>query len=234
MNNVSVQFLGTVAVLKAFENRGAPAFSIWQGKQFMFKGIGIDEFKSILDMLQASNTNATYTVRVYDDLEDVKQIKSTSPDDGSFNFKVFDYDARLQPPGGNLRESQDNAIMKKLEELERRLDERDEPEPENALGKIGEVLAHPTIAPLVPKIIDAIAGMFTGKPAGTSPAPLPPATVYQGRAVLNGVDQDRVILEAINELKQYDQNLGAHLQKLVQIAKTDPGTFNMLINLLNQ
>lgn len=244
----AVQFYGINAITKAIENRDVEAWSVWQKNQFMFKGMGIDALKNTLLMLAESYSTATYTIKIYEDIKEEKQIKSSTPDDGSFNFKLFNVDEggegfkRIGYPG-NAKESQENAILEKLKQIEDRLDKQDEePEENDSLGVIGKILQHPAIAPMVPQIMEMIVGLINPKNAEKAPEQnmhLRPSNSYhtqplQKTAFLNGIDEDKIITEAISQLKQYDQNLPAHLQKLASIAQNDNSTFQMLLSLLDK
>jgi hypothetical protein len=240
MASSSVQFYGINAIVKALENRDIEAWSIWQQKQFMFKGMGIDAFKTTLQMLQNSNSSATYTVRVYEDIEDEKKIKSSTPDDGSFNFKLFEND------GGtdynrigytNRKESEENAIIAKIEELGQRLADIEKPEADDSLGIVGKLLDHPVIAGIAPTIINLLVAAITGtKQPQPAQQYIPQNTgtpnQYRNTAI-SGIDEDKIIKEAIDTLKKYDKDLHIHLQKLASLAINDNNTFNILLTALN-
>ena len=238
----SVQFYGIDPVLLAYQNRDVDAWSLWQNKQYLFRGIGYDALKSYLTMIDQQGSGAVYTLKVYDDIEDEKKIKESTPADGSFNFRFSDESEYV--PGqvgrhkvGQARQNDYAVLLAKMEAIERRMNEQEDPEPESKLGVIGELLEHPALAPVLPKIVDLIAGLLSGK--GQQPQPgnySPPALYNNGprSAALNGVNEDQIINEAVEELKKLDPLLGIHLQKLVQIGKDDPATFAMLLNLLNQ
>lgn len=241
----SVQFYGLPAVLLAYKNRDVDAWSLWQNKQFLFRGIGYDALEGYLNMLSEAGSGAVYTIKVYDDIEEEKKIKESTQADGSFNFR-FSHESEYIPgqvgrhPIGTARQNDYAVLIGKIEALERKLSEREEEEPESKLGIIGEILEHPAMQPMLPKLVDMLGAFLTGgvKAADPNQAAInypPPVHYNQGRsAVLNGVNDDSIINEAVTELKKLDPMLGIHLQKLVQIGKEDPSTFAMLINLLNQ
>lgn len=234
--NSSVQFYGIDAVINAFENRGAEAWAICNNKMFNFRGIGADTLKTFLQMLMEGGTSALYTLRVYDDIEDEKNIKDTTPADGSFNFRLNEKTEYIPGAMNGMRQSNnEDKILAKLDALEKRFEDLEEKEPESKLGLIGEIMEHPTIGPMMPKIIETIAGFFM-KPGIPTQNYLPSNynEIANHNASINGIDENKIINDAILELKKYDTNLGSHLQKLVVIAKTDPGTFKMFLNLLDQ
>src|SRR5574343_316699 len=84
----SIQFNNLESVLNAYTNRGVDAWAIFQGSQFMFKGIGLSDLEQILNSLSNGGTNAVYKLKVFEEITDEKNIKNNTPDDGSFNFRL--------------------------------------------------------------------------------------------------------------------------------------------------
>lgn len=210
----SVQFRGPSAVINAYTNNNSPFFSIWQGKQFMFKGEGGDDLKNILEALKASGTNATYTLRVYESIEELSKIKSNTPDDGSFNFVVNEYEA------GTAKEQ--NFLFLKIKELEEKIEEMklrdddDEQEEKGGLGKIGEILSHPAFAQIVPQLVGRLVNFIL-------PENKQPIAALAGISALD---------ENIAKLKIYDEKFELHIAKLVELAETNPTVFKAIINSL--
>lgn len=227
----SIQFWEVDSVLQAFNNRRVEAWSINCGKQFMFKGIGEDELKNILDQLSRSNSAATYTLKIYEEIEDPTQIKSNTPDDGSFNFK---FNQELQNRYSSIRErgfnpGDENVILSKLQAIEERLNAEEEEEENNyGLGKIGQVLQHPTIQQIAPGIIQKLLSAILGEDA----AKQIPGIASPG-ATIGAVPTDQNLFDVVNELKKHDPDLYSHLQKLLAIAQQQPETFKMFLNYLN-
>lgn len=228
MGSSSIQFKGIDGVLNAYENREVAPWSLWQGKQFMFKYEGKDitegaeHLRQTLELLGESS-NAVYTLKVYEDF--AGKIKSNTPDDGSFNFKINGEEQALtQAQYSTLRNS--NAIAERLERIEARLNEREEEEEEeepSRLGVIGEIISHPAIQPLVQGLLSNVLGI--GKASESAP--------QMQRAAIAGVHDDAKIMEAVNDLKQHDTKLAEHLAKLAELAKTSPDSFKFLIATLD-
>src|SRR6266481_1912546 len=80
----TVQFYGREAIKQAFNNVNADGWSIWQDRQMITKGVGLPMLESFFDLL--GDSPAWYTLKVYDEIEDSKQIKDKTPADGSFTF----------------------------------------------------------------------------------------------------------------------------------------------------
>lgn len=224
----SVQFKNKNAVLDAYTDRDVMAWSIWQGKQFMFKGWGLEELEPVIEALSSGGTNAIYTLRVYEDLEDKRQIKSNAVDDGSFNFRLNDERQEITN-GQYWRNDNREHILEKLERIEARLDEEPEVKTNSSLGKIGDILEHPAILPVVPVLVEKVLTALLG---GNPPAQ--PKLNYSAPQSLAGIDsnEDELIRISIEKLKQYDPELPQHLAKLVEIAETNPSVFKALINSL--
>jgi hypothetical protein len=233
MAGSSVQFNNVESVLNAYESREVCAWSLWQGKQFMFKyegdniGEGSQQLRATLDLL-AESSNAIYTLKIYEDLPGGK-IKSNTPDDGSFNFKI-NAESQQLTQAQYSRTVNNQVILEKLNQLEARLNEQDEDEDEpepNRLGLIGEIIGNPTLQPIITNLITAIFSK-----AGTpTPTPQPPPQLQ--RAALNGVGDEVQLMEAIRELKKHDANLTEHLAKLAKIAAESPDSFKFLLQTLD-
>ena len=136
----SIQFRGINNVLEAFQNRDVEAWSIYQGSQFLFKGMGVGDFETVLKSLLKGN-NVIYTVKVYEEITDLKQIKSKTPDDGSFNFRLYETDDNYE--GNTYYQERRNGMSEKLKELEeknnllqQRLDQIEESEEEISIGAV--------------------------------------------------------------------------------------------------
>jgi hypothetical protein len=238
----SVQFRDAENTLAAFQNRNVEVWSIWQNKQFMFKGKGISELTAILDLLINNAANCVYTLKVYEDLDTDKGLKNNTPDDGSFNFRLNDPAQGLtqtQFNQYNSSKANESLLLSKLSAIEERLnllDEAEEKEP-NKLGFIGDILEHPVLAPIVPVLIQKVLEIVVGK---TEPAKLipmkDPNQRYMGTSI-NGIpgvlEPAQDLTQTISKLQGYDPNLLEHLKKLLAIAEKDINTFNLIINALN-
>lgn len=170
----AIQCRGKDKVLELFDNRKVEAWSIWQGPQFLFKGIGADSLENMLDTL-LSGANAIYTLKVYEDIDDEKKIKSKTPDDGSFNFRlhtepgtsfeapayVWDRRMGIQKEIEELKE-QNRLLMEKLSQIESDDDDEEEDdEPDNSInGIINGIIADPNKAKPWIEMIDRLMGVI--------------------------------------------------------------------------
>lgn len=235
MSSSSVQFKGVNAVVDAYTNREVAPWSLWQGKQFLFKyegdsiTEGATQLEATLEML-ANSSNAIYTLKVYEELGKGGKIKANTPDDGSFNFKLnLDSQEVTQSQYGALRNME--RLEQRLAGIEAALsnDDYEEPEPpKNRLGLIGEILNDPGLSALVVPLIQKAFGL-------NAPTPQPPAAqAMRPNVAIAGISEDAQLSAAIVTLKQADPRLSEHLDKLAKISTADPGTFQSLLAMLDQ
>jgi hypothetical protein len=157
----SIQFRGSKAVIKAFENyQDAQAWAIFQAKNLLFKGSGSDELESVLKMLEPYGSEAIYQLKVYEEIDEPKRIKEKTECDGSFAFKLGSEELF----GGG------SAYVRGLEERIKKMEgEKDEEEEKTIGGKIGNALLGLLEQPTeLVQLIGAIKQMF---------APAPPQAV---------------------------------------------------------
>lgn len=216
----SVQFRNVNAVVTAYVNREVPAWSIWQGGQFMFKyegndiGEGTAMLEETLKVLQQSA--AIYTLKVYEDLGKGK-IKNNTPDDGSFNFRFVEDPYNVPGNANNELLTELRALKLQVEELQNA-----EPEPEdNPLGIVGHVLAMPGVSEAVATMVPALIGKIFG--TNNSPAAL--AGIPENTGIHNEA-------EALQVLRAKDPLFEQHIIKLACIARDRPETFVQIVGML--
>lgn len=226
----SVQFKSIDDVLTAFQSRNVAAWSIWQGKQFMFKHEGADmaesatQLEAHLELLQSS-TNAIYTLKIYEDLPAGGKIKSNTADDGSFNFRL-NLESQEITREQYSRHNNNQAVLEHLTEIKSRLaaleasdNDEDEDEDGAGLGQVGKLLNHPVIG-----------GMIQGFLGNLLPsARQQPATRLAGLPEEN----EAAIQNALAVLKSQDPQLSEHLAKLATLSLQNPGQFNFLLKTLD-
>lgn len=230
------EFLGLKETLAAYESRGLEQWAIFSGNRFIMKGEGIDALGQFLAMISRSNTTATYTLKVYEQLGEKERINSKTPDDGSFNFKLFDLYGNSGTLSGIIPThygdpGQVDPIKKAIREVLEEM-EPGEPEPPTILEQMGDAF----IGMLQePRKLSEFIGALTGQPpprhiVGTTTAAPP-------REVAGSVDLSEESLlrigAAIEKMGAVDPDIVKHLEKLAEIAQGDPGRFKMLIALLD-
>lgn len=247
----SVQFRSAADVLQAFENVKCPAWSLWDGKRFMFKGTGRDELESFLDLMNENGaSNAVYSLAYYDKATSAAGINSKTPFDGSFNFRLNSDEMEVNT--GQYRDFiRQTSLVSKVNGLEAKFEkllevmahsQQPEPEQENKLGIVGEILQHPAIAPILPGLIQSLAEKLLNPGQGPQQPPQlhqpAPVALYQAPARVAGIgnvlEQDQALETAVATLLQYDKKLAEHLTKLAALAQRDPATFNYIMGQLDQ
>lgn len=228
---MSVQFMGSAAVLKAMENRDCPKWAIFQGKQFLFKyeGEDMEESAAFLNEILSNlgHSAALYTIQFY---EEASKIKANTAHDGSFNFKLADPEVRqkeraeFQERYGNTLHSKIDRLLEKFEGEEE--EETEEEKPKGLEGIISGFVEDPQRLVSLVEASAAVFGMI--RSAFNSPATAAPAQL----AGIPG-DQDR-IKKAIDLLTANDPQIVDHLEKLAAISQNKPATFQMLIGMLDK
>ena len=255
MGAQGVQFRGNEAVLQVYDNLKVQAWSITYGKNINMKFVGEswdearEALRVFLDQLEASCTNAVYTLNLYEDLKGkATQIKLSTEPDYSFNFVVFSN----ENPNGLYaqRNTATNQLLEKVTRLEAQLaikesDEDEDEEPDNSIGAIlGSIfdLKDPQFKEWVrQKAIGFADKFFSGTPAPAAPANIIPMQT-SGAAKIGGVSaEDPVLIDkpeqelmqhALEILARIDPKLGSNLMKLAKIAESDPARYTMLAGML--
>lgn len=207
----NVHFWGVENVLKAYDQRGVETWAVVQSKQMLNKGDNREDLATYLKTLWQDST-AVFTLNFYEC--DVDTVKPTTPNDGSFNFKLS-LQNHNSGVGGNesLILSELNAMKLKFEQWENEDLEPEETEPDQ-WERIGALLEKPAIIGLINKLTGL--NMQPTAKIGTIP----------------GENED-LINKAIGILKIKDPRLGEHLMKLATMATDKPDNFKFLLSTLD-
>lgn len=243
----AVHFRSKDSIIEGYLNRKVPAFAVFQQGQFIFKyeGQSLEEGEQLLDswidMLDNDRSAAIYTVCVYEDLKEGTKIKSNTPYDGSFNFRLYDQAAGYLPPdrynvyqsqGGNVKALLDKfeAQQQEIERLREELEERDK-EPENKLGMIGEILKHEQFGPiavgLIERLTNTVLDNVLGKEGTTGNQERPPIRKISGIAV------DERTLTAVARLGELVEDVPGLLEQLIKLAESKPKQFEFYRSMLS-
>lgn len=226
----ALQFRGKEAILNAFNSRDVEAWSIFQGKQFIHKGIGAADLESFLSMIESASNTSVYTLKIYEDftIADLGKIKEKTECDGSYNFSLQDMTVNgVYQPVTQYYGKMDQRIRM----LEEKLLEAQQPEePEETLGSI---LMDPA---KVVQYVDILKGLFSNNNNPSTYTPqMPqrqiPATM--GNATPQTTDEklDR-IAAALDILGRTDPKICEHLEKLADISVKNPKQFSSLLSML--
>lgn len=239
----AIQFWGIDAVMSAFDSRQVDAWSLWQGRDYLFKGLGDADLRTVLETLKNSYNDPIYTLKVYEEINDPVKIKDKTPHDGCFNFKL---NQPLQVEGmGYVSPNSNYQLAKKVEELERKLLEKntedfDEEEEENET--IGKVITDEVIGVIrdpnrLLQWMEIIKGIFNPNNQSAQQKTLPPVAI--GNVMNTPITEeekekqaDRLLI-AIDALEKADPKIVDHLEKLASIATKNPGQFKFLLSMLD-
>jgi len=240
-----IQFRGVEQVMQAFENRDVDAWSMWQGKQFLFKGYGEADLRAILESIAVNSTNAIYTIRVYETINDVKNIKEKSECDGSFNFRLDD--ERQEITGAQYsRFTQNNSVFNRLAAIEEKLNNpppADDDEEEETIGSVAiDIMKNPDKALKWAEVIRNIFSFNQPQQPPGSVRHLPISTTIQQQPASMGnvtqpakelTEQELERLDKVTDLLFLkDPDFLVHLEKLAQIAENNPKKFKSLLTML--
>ena len=243
----AVHFRGRGVAIQAFENRNSKAWALFTGKQFLASyvaedndsaAVALDQYLGLMD--QPGNI-AVYTIKVYDDIPADGKIKSNTPDDGSFNFRLHEPSGAAAVTG--VGSSAGNwEMMQLLKKMDARIEELekagpdDEPEEKNIVGQIKGFLEIPGMQAIIYGLVQKLTGSSSPAPAlGNAPGAAAPI-----------VNQDAE-LQTDPEVMEYGQALEAYkvirnsgmpnilnvLQRLAYIAQTDQEKFKGLQSSIN-
>jgi hypothetical protein len=241
----SVQFRGIDKVIEAYENMSVSKWGLFQSSQFLAKydGDSLDEGAQLLEKvlegfdLRSADT-ITYTLCIYDDLPAGEKIKNTTKYGGSFNFRLVDtidgYNNQKQIAGTNL-ENRIAGLEQKL--LQSQVDPLHEVEPE--LSPVMQMLMRIVEHPQVQQKIAGVAVQFMDKITDGIGSVLnfkQPVAKVAGVETANEINmeiENQKLQQAVNILAEIDPQLGTHLLKLAEVAKSDPAKYNGMITMLN-
>jgi len=238
----SLQFLGIEDTLKAFEYRDVKVWSIFDGKRMIHKGAGETDLREFLEMISRSGTAATYILKVYEDIDDPKQVKSNTPDDGSFSFKLFGYESAGM--GGIVPRHYGDPVQAKILErlgaIEQQINGEEGEEPD-FIKSIGDAFIGMIQEPgKLGEFIEVIKPIFGGPQpynpmragiGNVKPVELPKQT-NEGGLVLTEESLQR-IGDAIEKIAVQDPKIVEHLEKLAAMAEKNPVKFRSTIGLFD-
>jgi hypothetical protein len=233
---MAAEFIGVDAINLNLEKFNFDALGVYDKKLEKFKRI-ISEGESEDDLILAFNdwcermlasnpmNFKTYSLQLYDMPEGAKKLKGTI----SFTFALKEpitqlkTDKPMQPNGeyitkkelelalANQRlEFENSLLQKRLEDIELLEDDEDEDEQPSVAGAMQEALIGK-----LPQLIDLAMLSFAGK--------------KQQPVAMAGIDET---IDIINEFKEINPEIENDLKKLLNLAKTNPALFNMLISQL--
>lgn len=236
----AIQFRSIGDTVAAYERLDCPVWSLWDGKRFMFKGEGADELRAFLDLMNNNgSTNAEYVLAYYEGVTDKSTVNSKTAFDGSFRFRL-NSDGTEITTGQYRQIGSINEMQTKMSVIESKLDvllseETDDGDDGDGLGVIGQILGHPSIAPMIPVLVEKIMSSVFN-PAAVQPAPsMSPLRKVSGIDPGSAAAHSDVVLQnAIDRLSKADPKLALHLTQLADLSERDPNSFNYVVKMLEQ
>lgn len=222
----AVQFSGIDNVIKAFCSREVKAWSVWNGKQFLFSCVAANEtdaaadLETLLRSLEQS-ASAVYTLKVYEDIGKKEKITEKTACHGSFNFKLVQYDGVNSMPDWMREIKEENKQLKAERETLLRELANEPDEPKDFLGRIGAMIEQdPGKLPLIVASVQSVINMFTKQTTAT------------GQPVaIGGINaNDPQLTAVVEQLKTKDPNLLQHLTKLANMPDAE---FKYLLSILD-
>lgn len=241
MSKGTVQFRGKDQVLQAFSARSVPVWGIWQDKTLQFKGEGEEDLRTFLTMLAEGGSKAVYTLKIFEDITDPKEVKEKTEADGSFNFQLYQYDSDGEEEGGKYGETnRKNRLFQRLEAIENKIngigEADDVPEFSDVIrDEVIGVIQNPE---KLVQWVSIIKGLFTPGINNQQQQHYQPALASIGKieteTTLSMTEQEKQnrLISAITILENADPKLLEHLEKLAMMAQDNPAKFKMLIGML--
>jgi len=239
-----IQFHSIDKACEAFLNRDCKAWSVWAGKQFLFNYIGSTtedaalQLQQLLESLDTSaSSSAIYTLKVYEDLKKAEKITEKTPSNGSFNFRLKEYNQENTNWFSTFKE--ENKLLKQqVEDLRAELDsvpEESDEDDKTMIGKIGEmILNDPQKLPAIIAAFKNVMQMFVPEQPKLSALHESNTGNNPASYSIGSIDKQAGELPAIIEtLKAKDERLQDHLQKLSDLADKDPEGFKYLLTMLD-
>lgn len=243
----TIQVYGINDTISMYENMAIPSFAIWNDKEpmFPFECDSIEEgagyLESILEKIKHSA--GIYTLRVYLNVPETG-IVSNTPFRGSFNFQLRqrgeDYETILPyrnqglDPSIKILQNQIEALKMENKELQQRLEEKDDDEPEDAnkgLGAINDFLNQPVVKVLTDKLLGFMNNVVSNQQQQQNRPMISGVPAAAGNNQQNPQD---IINQSLQVLHGADPNLHIHLAKLAQLAQQDPTSFQFLLQTLDK
>lgn len=231
-----VQLIGKKAVLQRFAKLECEAWALYQGKQFIVGGIGAEDLEGWLDDFQQSGTTAIYTMRVYD-CEEVPTSGNASIDYiACIHFKVVDSYDGMGVSGYNGKLGEKIAALEN--QIKKLTDREEETEEQGGIGAIiTDWLNNPEKLAVVFGIAKQIFTNGSPSPALAAPQPIQKISGFTmtDQPTISASSQEGLerIAKALDTLGQCDPDLVRHLEKLANMASTEPLMFKAIIGKLD-
>lgn len=231
---IAIQLIGKQQVIEAYTNLEVDVWAIFQSKYLMTKGAGVTMLEQFLQMLSKNGAGAIYTIKIYEDLDDPRQVKEKTEASGALNFKFNTQDFIDDENPQYLNKLENYKLYQEIQGLKKQIEEMGSyKEPETLeqaaiglLGNPGELAA----------LVMAVKELFRpgSTPAPHIPQPAQLGNINKGMNVEQLTDDNRQRLaNALDVLGEKDPKIIEHLEKLASLAKNNPSQFQLLIMTLD-
>ncbi len=249
---MAADFQGPDSVVAAFKSRGLPTWAIFNKKNLMHYDEGEGALSEYLGLLADNFSRETYTLKAYKVAPD--EITSTSPDNGSFTFKL---DEGYSPAGLRGMGGMNTGLMARLAAIEKKLSGESEAKPETTIGKITntvlgwledpddvikiigafKMLTQKSSSQEILQTVASLAGIDPKRAGADLPGLTIPDTVAgerDGGYALTPAQEMTIQRYAvlIDAMEKCDPEFIIHLEQLLKIAKEKPDTYKMALSFL--
>lgn len=247
----SIDFRGREGALGAYENAAIETWAVFNKKNIMQSGEGLEALTGYLDLMEQHGGNTVYTMKLYKNVS-ADDIVENTPCNSSFNFNLIGGGMGMVGySGGGAGNS--FALMQKIANLEAKLKDAEKDTEKKTIGstmlgwienvddivKLAGVIGMfmgKTTAEQNMKIVSQLAGLEQPKREGTPAAGFAAAvqddpggeieiTEEQGKALIR-------YAQVIERGEKCDPDFLQHMEQLVLLAETKPDTYKMGLGFL--
>lgn len=226
----AVQLIGKKAVISRFGNFDTDTWALYQGKQFIVGGVGVESLDEWLTDFEAAGSTATYMLRVYD--SDAAPTASTANTDylACINFKLVDMYEGYGIAGHTTKlMDRITGLEKKLQDQEKEGDEEGEDFNSIIMGWLSDPVKLNQVAGAVRTIFGSGGGSQQTLPA----TPVQAVSGFNNNSAPVTEDAAIRVAGALDILGEKDPKIVEHLEKLAKLAKNDPMIFQAVISKLD-
>jgi len=233
---IAIQLIGKRQVIEAYRNLDVDVWAIFQYKSLMTKGTGDAMLEQFLEMLSVNAAGAIYTLKVYEDLDDPKQVKEKTEASASLNFKLSNQDFAEDGSPVYMNRMENQRLYNEIQGLKKQIEEMGTyKEPETLEQAAIGLLGNPgELATLVMAVKELFRPAQAQAPALQYQQPASVGTIHSAVKVEQLTENDRQRLaNALDILGQKDAKIIEHLEKLANLAKNNPSQFQLLLMTLD-
>lgn len=246
MAGQSVQFFGKEKVLQAYTARGIEVWGLFDKKQFINAGESSAELNAFLDMLEPGGSQSIYTLKVYNNVDDIDELTDRTECNGSFNFKLFNTMAPASLPaavggvgnGGRYADPIYNKLQGVINEevsnaIDKRLGGGDKDDSEEDWNSV--IMGYVKEPDKLVTVINAIGAFLRpGQAAMGMPVALAgtDAPVRVGALPNNQDEKLQRLSIVLDRLEKADPDILSVLEKIADLAENNKPKYNMAKSLL--